>query len=40
MAGATRKNQERIIVNETKILRNQQRLVRILDNQSKILRNL
>ena len=40
MATATRKNQDRIIANERKILRNQARLVRILDNQDKILRDL
>ncbi len=40
MTGATRRNQERIIANERKILRNQDRLVGILANQDKILRDL
>jgi hypothetical protein len=43
MAGATRKNQDRIIANERKILDNQNRILRdleaMLKNQKKILAN-
>jgi len=40
MPGATLKNQLRIIANEKKILKNQQRLADIVVNQTKILRDL